>query len=696
MSRMVSFKSRNCFLGESLGGVADAPLFRYAFSKTPSYSYSTDVLPYCTSAVYQQAAENMATLLVLLLSAFGATDTLPSVDCVFLLTATGTGGATLVPRLLEELAQIGLRARTTVLESEPDCADAKRGCFDAHRRAWSRAENLGCEHTLVLEDDAFFVEGLRESGLVAIEQWLRRRTPFDLIYLGYGCDWPFAGEPVGPLVLERDGPLVRVDGALFTHAYIIARRSAAAWAEHLQYDGSTALDVAMRSQRPRAYATYPMIAFQRFHMTSISRYETALSDEGVVAEGVWTLLSNRLLWGVQHLEAAWLRYTYALSVLERAALLDAPDAAGELCGGIGAASEQPRHELSGWSTHCSLDADVPREDDMSDGVVIAPHVEHKLTMERLCYWFWVAATTAYLLTTIITLLVWRSSSPVATTVLILAATRHATRRRQLLVLVCCELLYLLSGPPSPTIVEMPMSERSVTAAPIADPVVDPTAAPTAASAAAQSAADAHSAPVTSLLEQLPAVIIGDAVDAARLRHIGLALATHSAPVYTPRGKLVGVWLALQAALRMRAPVSPLGSESKTMHCIRIPLSTCLALVLVLRTYLRLTYMLTYLLAYLLACLLVWHSSGRWNNQCLSSRQTWSSTRAGPQGCPPHARRSRLASAMWSIWAVWPFGVGGASHLESCLGAVYALRLSSTVQQPPPRSWRSHPIRAPSR
>ena len=37
-------------------------------------------------------------------------------------------------------ARVGLRARTTVLESKPDRTDGKRGCFDAHRNAWARAD----------------------------------------------------------------------------------------------------------------------------------------------------------------------------------------------------------------------------------------------------------------------------------------------------------------------------------------------------------------------------------------------------------------------------------------------------------------------------------------------------------------------------------------------------------------------------
>ena len=135
-------------------------------------------------------AANPAAILPGLLqpSASQSSSLLPSVDCVRVITNYNATDVRF-QAFIDEARRVGLWDRTTVQQEALDPEGGRVGCFRAHVNAWRAGVADNCEHLLVVEDDVAFDESQLFRWNRRAEDFLRSRTPYDMIFPGFDLGW---------------------------------------------------------------------------------------------------------------------------------------------------------------------------------------------------------------------------------------------------------------------------------------------------------------------------------------------------------------------------------------------------------------------------------------------------------------------------------------------------------------------------
>lgn len=169
---------------------------------------------------------------------------------------------------LKFLKQIPLLSQVTVLSSERDHDDTRRGCFNAHKR-WAKltAESDSIDVAVVFEDDIHSDLGPEVINQKFLEclNFIKCKEPKpDIFFMGH--------IPVGRLSrITAGGAFVKSNCSQQTHAMIIPRHFAvelASW----DYNPGDHIDQRISMFSAEQYAIYPQIIFQNDTTTFHSRW----------------------------------------------------------------------------------------------------------------------------------------------------------------------------------------------------------------------------------------------------------------------------------------------------------------------------------------------------------------------------------------------------------------------------------------
>jgi len=181
-------------------------------------------------------------------------------------------------RCLKFLKSIPALEKVTVLNSERDFEDTRRGCFNAHKR-WAQevANNENIDVAVVFEDDIHSNLSPDEINTKFLEcmNFIRVRQPKpDVFFLGHF--------PWGRLSrTTAGGSFVKSNYSAQTHAMIIPREYAveiSTW----EYTPGTHVDMKLASECRGQFAIYPQIIFQNdtvtYHSRWVDKFLTCVRD----------------------------------------------------------------------------------------------------------------------------------------------------------------------------------------------------------------------------------------------------------------------------------------------------------------------------------------------------------------------------------------------------------------------------------
>jgi hypothetical protein len=169
---------------------------------------------------------------------------------------------------LNFLKQIPLLSQVTVLNSERDHDDTRRGCFNAHKR-WAKlvTESDNIDVAVVFEDDIYsdiIPQAINQRFLECLNFIKCKEPKPDVFFLGH--------IPCGRLSrVTAGGAFVKSNCSQQTHAMIVPRHFAqelASW----EYNPGDHIDQRISMFSSQQYAIYPQIMFQNDTTTFHSRW----------------------------------------------------------------------------------------------------------------------------------------------------------------------------------------------------------------------------------------------------------------------------------------------------------------------------------------------------------------------------------------------------------------------------------------
>ena len=169
---------------------------------------------------------------------------------------------------LNFLKQIPLLSQVTVLNSERDHDDTRRGCFNAHKR-WAKlvTESDNIDVAVVFEDDIYSdltPQAINQKFLECLNFIKCKEPKPDVFFLGH--------IPCGRLSrVTAGGAFVKSNCSQQTHAMIVPRHFAAELASW-DYNPGDHIDQRISFYSTQQYAIYPQIIFQNDTTTFHSRW----------------------------------------------------------------------------------------------------------------------------------------------------------------------------------------------------------------------------------------------------------------------------------------------------------------------------------------------------------------------------------------------------------------------------------------
>jgi hypothetical protein len=171
-------------------------------------------------------------------------------------------------KCLKFLKQIPSLSQITVINSERDVEDTRRGCFNAHKQ-WAKtvAESENIDAAVVFEDDIYSDLSPEDLNTKVLESltFIKYKEPKpDIFFLGH--------LPCGRLSrTTAGGAFVKSNWSQLTHAIIVPRAFAielATW----EYRPGDHIDQRISATSTEQYAIYPQIMFQNDTITFHSRW----------------------------------------------------------------------------------------------------------------------------------------------------------------------------------------------------------------------------------------------------------------------------------------------------------------------------------------------------------------------------------------------------------------------------------------
>lgn len=143
----------------------------------------------------------------------------------------------------------------TLMQNERDHEIPKRGTFNAHRKIYQTAVENNYEHTIIFQDDVYFLRPIKETEYASFLNTLSPEN-WDAFYLGHRCEiW----EPRYIKKTETKGVVKVSTNDL--HAYIISQPCAKKMAK-LEWRGKGADALFNQETLGKNYALFPMVAIQ--------------------------------------------------------------------------------------------------------------------------------------------------------------------------------------------------------------------------------------------------------------------------------------------------------------------------------------------------------------------------------------------------------------------------------------------------
>lgn len=158
----------------------------------------------------------------------------------------------------EQFSALGIAVQFEVVDPHPQGGHC--GCFTSHQLVLQRGLDSGKEFILIMEDDVYF-EGCTPELFQSLLSWLRS-VPSDqawcleLGYFTYGKSY------------DISPGIVALDNCTCAHAYIVPRLTAQRLCA-MKWRGIP-FDLQWSEVIDQFYAPYPMVAFQRDHISIVS------------------------------------------------------------------------------------------------------------------------------------------------------------------------------------------------------------------------------------------------------------------------------------------------------------------------------------------------------------------------------------------------------------------------------------------
>jgi hypothetical protein len=162
----------------------------------------------------------------------------------------------------EQFQALGVPVQFEVVDPHPQGGVC--GCFTSHQLALQRGLDSSSELILIMEDDVCF-EGCTPELFQSLLRWVKQvpadqRWCLELGYFTYSKSY------------DISPGIVALDNCVCAHAYVVPRLTAQGLCA-MNWRG-TPYDLQWGEVIDQFYAPYPMVAFQRNHISTISHLST--------------------------------------------------------------------------------------------------------------------------------------------------------------------------------------------------------------------------------------------------------------------------------------------------------------------------------------------------------------------------------------------------------------------------------------